>query len=498
MSLKKNIIANYVSQLYVTGIGILILPLYIKYMGAEAYGLIGFFTMLQTWFGLLDLGLTPTISRETSRYFGGSLSSLKFRQLFRALSSIFIFIAVLGGGTLYLLADEIANNWLKIQTLNINVVLVAIQIMAVSVALRWLTGLYRGIVIGAEKLVWLSAFSVVIATLRFLAVFISMYIFGYTPLVFFWHQLAVALLEFSILLYKSTSLLPSKNLLDGNIGWSFAPISSILKFSLSIAFTSAIWVLITQTDKLILSKILTLSEYGYFTLAVLVSSGIMVISGPISSAITPRMANLYAQAKRDEMLTIYRDATQIVSVIAGSVSLIISFYPEQILFIWTGDVALAAKVAPILRLYALGNALLVVGAFPYYLQYALGDLRYHLIGNAIMLVTLIPSIIWAAINYGGIGAGYAWLFMNLFYFVFWVSYVHSKLAQEIMKKWLFEDVLSIYSLVTSFLLLLRFLNLQFAQANRLETTLFILLISLISFTIAVYSSKKLRYKLFKT
>lgn len=40
--LKKNIIANYASQLYSAGIGILILPLYIKYMGAEAYGLVGF------------------------------------------------------------------------------------------------------------------------------------------------------------------------------------------------------------------------------------------------------------------------------------------------------------------------------------------------------------------------------------------------------------------------------------------------------------------------
>ncbi|WP_276573964.1 oligosaccharide flippase family protein [Vibrio cincinnatiensis] len=69
--LRKNIIANYASQLYSAGIGILILPLYIKYMGEEAYGLVVFFTMLQPWFALLDLGLTPTIARETARYHGG-------------------------------------------------------------------------------------------------------------------------------------------------------------------------------------------------------------------------------------------------------------------------------------------------------------------------------------------------------------------------------------------------------------------------------------------
>ena len=71
MSLKHNILSNYVSQIYVTVIGIVMVPLYLKYMGAEAYGLVGFFAMLQAWFQLLDMGLTPTMSRETARYRGG-------------------------------------------------------------------------------------------------------------------------------------------------------------------------------------------------------------------------------------------------------------------------------------------------------------------------------------------------------------------------------------------------------------------------------------------
>lgn len=108
MAMRRNIIANYASQLYSAGIGILILPLYIKYVGAEVYGLVGFFTMLQTWFALLDLGLTPTIARETARYHGGSMSALRYRQLFRALSTIFVGIAVIGGTALWLLAEPIA------------------------------------------------------------------------------------------------------------------------------------------------------------------------------------------------------------------------------------------------------------------------------------------------------------------------------------------------------------------------------------------------------
>ncbi len=39
------------------------IPLYIKFLGIEAYGIIGFFTTLQAMFTLLDLGLGYTLNR---------------------------------------------------------------------------------------------------------------------------------------------------------------------------------------------------------------------------------------------------------------------------------------------------------------------------------------------------------------------------------------------------------------------------------------------------
>lgn len=443
MSLKKNILANYTSQLYVTGVGILILPFYIQYMGAEAYGLIGFFTMLQAWFSLLDMGLTPTIGRETARYHGGSMTALAYRQLFRALSLIFASISVIGGGTLWLFAEVVATGWLKVNELAQGEVVLAVQIMATSVALRWMGGLYRGVITGSEQLVWLSGFNVLIATLRFIAVFASMWLYGFTPFVFFVHQLVVAFLEVVGLFLMSNRLLPARDNLNEKIGWSFEPVKPVLKFALTIAFTSSVWVLVTQTDKLVLSGILPLADYGYFTLAVLAASGIMVISGPISSAIMPRMVRLHAEGKHDELLQVYRNATQLVSVIAGSAAITIAFCAEPLLYAWTGNLELAAQAAPILRLYAIGNGFLAVAAFPYYLQYAKGNLRYHLIGNAVMVVVLIPAIIVVAIYYGGVGAGYVWLVINGLYLLTWVAYVHYKLQPGLQRSWLTKDIAGI-------------------------------------------------------
>ena len=444
MSLRKNILANYASQIYVAAIGILILPLYIKYMGAEAYGLVGVFTMLQAWFGLLDMGLTPTIARETARYRGGSMSALAYRQLFRALSVIFVFIAVLGGGIICFMSDFIANKWLNIEELGTREVVIAVQIMAISLALRWLGGLYRGVITGSERLVWLSGFNIVIASLRFIAVFASMWLYGFTPLVFFLHQLAVAVFEVFGLFFMTSLLKPSLNKLVEPIGWSFKPVRPVLKFALTIAFTSSVWILVTQTDKLILSGILPLAEYGYFTLAVLVAGGIMILSTPISIVIMPRMARLHAENKHEEMIEVYRNSTQLVSVLAGSAAIVVAVYAEALVYAWTGDHSISSNAAPILRLYVLGNGVLAVAAFPYYLQYALGNLRYHLIGNAIIVLILIPAVIIAATYYGGVGAGYAWLSINTLYLITWVGYVHYKLVPGLHLSWIVKDVLCIY------------------------------------------------------
>lgn len=443
MSLKQNITANYISQIYVTLVSILMLPLYIKYMGAEAYGLIGFFMMLQAFFVLLDLGLTPTIGRETARYHGGGMPSLEYRQLYRALSLIFSAVAIVGGGALFLLSDVVVNRWLNVESLSLPEVTLAVKIMAICIAMRWMTGLYRGVITGSERLVWLSGFNAIVATLRFILVLPVMWFYGFTPFVFFTYQLLVALVEIIGLGLKSQKLLTSAKNPGEIVGWSFEPIKPVLRFALSIAFTSSVWVLVTQTDKLVLSGILPLEEYGYFTLAVLVASGIMVISGPISTAIMPRMARLYAEGKNDELIQIYRNSTQIVSVIAGSAAITLACCAQQLLFAWTGDPLLAAKAAPILQLYAIGNGFLAVAAFPYYLQYAKGNLRYHLIGNACMVVVLIPCIIWAARSYGGLGAAYVWLAMNAVYLLTWVGYVHHKLEPGLHRPWFIDDVLKI-------------------------------------------------------
>lgn len=443
-SLRYNLGATYLSQVYVTLLGILVVPTYLRVLGVEAYGLIGFFTLLQAWFNLLDAGLTPTVARESARYHGKALEGPAYRQLLLALEQVFVAVAVAGASLLLLLAGPIAADWLQATTLDLAEVRLSIQIMAVIIALRWMTGLYRGVITGAEHMTWLGGFASVVASIRFLGVLPVLAVAGATPRVFFLHQLLVAIAELATLAWYARRLLPAVPALPGS-PWRSPTVRTALRFSMSIAFTSATWILVTQTDKLVLSKILSLSAYGQYSLAVLVASGVLIVTGPVSAAVLPRLARLEAERDHAGVIRLYRGATQLVAVVAGATSATLAIWSEPLLLAWTGDAALATAAAPVLSLYAIGNGILAVSAFPYYLQYAKGDVRMHVIGSAGFVLLLVPASIWGAMRAGGIGAGIAWAGLNALSFTCWLPWIHARIAPGLNGRWYGVDVLSIFA-----------------------------------------------------
>src|SRR5258708_19240988 len=76
MKLGRNLLAGMANSAWTALVGLIVVPLYLKYLGIEAYGLIGFYTTTQVLLSLLDLGLAPTINREVAR----SSASGEFRE----------------------------------------------------------------------------------------------------------------------------------------------------------------------------------------------------------------------------------------------------------------------------------------------------------------------------------------------------------------------------------------------------------------------------------
>ncbi len=444
ISLRANVLANYISQAWVALAGILMMPFYLRHMGAEAYGLIGFFTLMNAWFQILDAGLSLTLARESARYRAGVIDAATLQGLFRTLELLFFGVAALGALAIAASAHAIASSWLKVERLPIGEVAEAVLLMGLTVPLQWVTGLYRGALNGFERQIWLAGFNSAIATLRFGGAAIVILLLGPKPLNFFTYQLILSAGELLALIWMGHSILPTVDAgLRRFLRWP--EVRDLLKFSGSLAFAVVVWVLVTQIDKLVLSKILPLAEYGVFTLAVAAASGVLLLGGPIAQAVLPRLTKVSAEGGGDGVIRLYRGATQMVCLITVPAALTLAVFSGPIIFAWTGDTRAATAAGPILAPYALGNAIMTLGAFPYYLQYARGDLRLHVIGNILLVILLVPALFLAASRFGAVGAGYAWLGVNVLYLIAWIPWVHRRLAPGLHWRWLVGDILPIAS-----------------------------------------------------
>ena len=69
-SVRNNIIANFAGSAWTKILGLAFVPIYIKLMGVEVYGLLGIFMSLVALLSLLELGLSATLSRGAIKIIG--------------------------------------------------------------------------------------------------------------------------------------------------------------------------------------------------------------------------------------------------------------------------------------------------------------------------------------------------------------------------------------------------------------------------------------------
>lgn len=459
--MKMNTAANFIGFGYTTIIGLVILPRYLHYLGAEAFGMVGFFTLLQAWMQLLDLGMSPMLSRQAAQAQGhGKYNDfIELKRLMRSLELILFALSL--GVVIGISAGSswVANKWLHVTSLPLKEVATCIELMGGMIGLRLFTSLYRSGIQGMEHQIGLNIANMLLATIKFIGALLLLRFVTQNVVYFFAYQLLVGFVEIFIMGTMFYRVMPTTEKIGIRFYWN--TLKPVVSFAGGIAYSAGIWILLTQLDKLILSNVLSLSEYGYFALVVVVATGINQISSPISQAILPRLTYLLSQGKEQDMLALYRNATQFMAVIILPVTGVIAIFSNHLIFAWTGDRKAAEWAGPILLWFALGNGILAISTFQYYLQYAHGKVRMHVIYNSISASIQIPLIVYTAYTYGALGVAFMWFGLRLISFIIWTPIVHHKFAPGIHWSWLSKDVAPILISTTAALIIIYNIHIGF-------------------------------------
>lgn len=415
---------------------LIFVPLYIRFMGVEAYGLVGIFTTLLTIFSLLDMGLSNTLNREMARL-AIQKKPKDMRDLLRTLELPYCATALLIGIIVIVASPLITYRWVNAETLSPIVVQRAIIIMGVAAAFQWPLSFYTGGLQGLQRQVLLNSLNTIMATCRGLGSILILWLISPTVDAFFIWQIVISVTHTSLVAFFLWHSLPQSG---EKPQFRLDLLRGIWRFAAGVSGITILSTVLMQLDKVILSKILNLEQFGYYSLANLVAMSLYRLISPVASAVYPRLTNLVTLGAQEQLAKLYHQSAQLLSVLILPAAIVVALFSKDIMLLWTQSPTVAEHTYLVVSVLVIGTTFNGLMNLPYVLQLASGWTKLAFYVNTISVLVLAPMIVALATRFGPLGAASAWLILNSTYILISVQIMHRRLLPTEKWRWYIQDV----------------------------------------------------------
>jgi len=434
--LRTNILTNYAGQAWIALMNIAFIPVYVRLLGLEAFGLVGMMLSLQAITLLLDFGMGGVLNREIARRSHLPLAAATVGTLVRTFEWIIWPIALLIAVVIGMSAPLLAGHWLHAEHMPPATVDGAIRLIGIAIAMLWPTSFYSNGLSGLERQPTLNVIAATFATLRSAGVIPVLYCVSPTIEAFLWWNVLVnGLNSFAVAIAL----------------WRYVPrgerpefrrseLRSAGRFAGGLVAITALAVSLSQLDRIVLSNRLPLAELGYYTVAISIVGGLGRLIQPMFNAIYPRFSRLVAIGDEAGLRTLYHLGNQCLSPLIAATSCMLAAFAGDVVLLWTGDAGIAARVAAPLAILVAGTALNGLLNLPYALQLANGWTRLTVVTNLVCLTAGIPFCIWAVDHHGLAGAATLTLAFNMVNFFVNIPVMHSRLLKGELSAFYLRDV----------------------------------------------------------
>lgn len=435
-SLKTNILANFIGNAVMTAASIIFVPIYLRYIGVESYGLFGFFASFQAVLVVMDLGLNFTLTRELALRDGIEEKAQESRNLVRTLEIIYWGIA-LSLGVLSILLVPILTDWVNPTYLSSETVKSSLNILCIALILQFPITFYIGGLMGLQKQFLSSIINIFFAFFRYVGAWGVLIFISSKPQAFFIWQVISSGFQVLTLWICLWLILPrgrEKTRFQKNL------LVDIWELITGIGKIWILSVLLMQIDKIILAKILSLEHFGYYTIASLVATSLYRIIYPIFQAYFPMLSQLAGQSQEELIAKTYHQGCQVMSVIILPIAAMFIFFPKEIVFLWQQNAEIANQTSLLISLLTIGFAINSFIFIPQALQMANNWTKLYFYFLLFAFILAIPSMIFLSLRFGEIGVAIVFIIIFASFILFLIPLMHRKLLPKEKWKWYSEDV----------------------------------------------------------
>lgn len=416
----------YSVRIYAAIITMALIPILIGEIGIEAYGLIGSFTVLQACLSILDAGVGGVLTRESILSKNDIESFKKFNALYKKIVVLFILIAIILAIAGWGLSVRYSTKWLN-TTIESKAVISSTTLMFWIFALRYIQGPFRSILLSNESQITLTTINLIVITISQPIALFLLKIFHKDVVFYFMIQLVAAGLSCGLIVICSEIVrkkilltCPMKN--NDIIIHKASSIKKIISFSLQLSTLSILWVIVSQSDKLALTRFMPLSQYGMYSVAVSVISVLAILSDPLNQYLQPRLTKYYHDNDLNAYTFVYFSAFKFIVVMTVPLSAFLLFFSKQTIFFWSNDSFLANEVAKYLPWLFIGGVFAIYSNFIFLLLYSFGELKKHTLVYAIYSIFVVPLNVYIASKYLGEGTSVFFAVSSTLLFILWGGY----------------------------------------------------------------------------
>jgi O-antigen/teichoic acid export membrane protein len=433
-----NVLSNMAGTFWGTLIGLLAVPVYLKFIGIGGYGLIGFYVVLSSLLSLMDAGFSAAAGRELARSEGTDAeSSRAIREMVHVLERLF-FAGALAIGTLVIaMAPQIADRWLNAGELPSASTTAAVRLMGAVLILQFPLALYNGCLLGLQHHALLNGINSTTATLRALGAVLVLWLVSPTVEAFFWWQIVVTCANLLAARGTVWRLLPPS---PAALRFRLDQVRPLGAFAFGMGAINMLGIVTSQLDKVLLSLTLPLHQFGYYVLAWTLSSVTYRLSGPVFAAILPRLTQLAASGAEASSGSLFQKSGQLMAVLVAPFSLFLAAFAEEIVALWTHDREAARALRWVVAMLAVGTMLSGMIQVPLATLMAEGRLRPLFAINLGALFLGAPLLVFLIDRAGIAGAAASFALLNIGLCMAMVAATWRSIGRAALSRWLLTSV----------------------------------------------------------
>jgi O-antigen/teichoic acid export membrane protein len=405
--IARNTIYNLIGQILPMLVALATIPIIIRGLGVDRYGILTLAWMVIGYFSLFDMGL----GRATTKFVAEYLAAGHTEQVTRLIWASMIML--LGLGILGAIIAFLLTPWLVSNVFNIPPGLTgesrySFYILACAVPIILGTAGARGVLEAQQRFDLVN----IVKFPSYTAAFVTpLLVLPFTndlfPIVAV--LISCRLAAFVAYLYFCVKLLPQ---LSRPQIPTFSLIKRLLRYSGWLMISNIIWPMMVYLDRFIIGAVLTMQAVAYYVTPYELVAKLLILSGSLLGVIFP-VFSAYSTGQFNRLIPLHEKAVRYLLLILTPAAALIIGMAHPFLKIWLGG-DFPLQSAPIMQLLAVGILINAVSQVPSSALQAMGrpdiTAKLHMIELPLYLI-----LVWAMIHSWGImGAALAWVLRVIF------------------------------------------------------------------------------------